>query len=49
MRDFSGPWNYGKVVKKIGEITRMKKFEFRKAAMAGDNEPTNMECFKLNQ
>lgn len=40
MRDFPGPWNYGEVVKKIGEITRRKRFEFRKAAMAGGKKPT---------
>ena len=34
MRDFPGPWDYSEVVKKIGEITRRRTFEFRKAAMS---------------
>ena len=40
MRDFFGPWNYGKVVKKKLEIIRKKKFEFQKVAMAGGKKPT---------
>ena len=30
MRDFFGPWNYSEVVRKIGGITHMKIFEFRR-------------------
>ena len=45
-RDFPGPWDYGEVVKKIGEITHRKKFDFRKAAMAGGKKPSSIERLK---
>jgi hypothetical protein len=46
MRDFPGPWDYGEVVKKIREITHRKKFEFRRAAIAGGKIPLYIECLK---
>jgi hypothetical protein len=46
MQDFPGPWDYGEIVKKIGEITRRKIFEFRKAAMTGGKILLNIECLK---
>ena len=47
-RDFSGPWDYGEVVKKIGEITHRKRVDFRKAAMAGGKKPSSIERLKWN-